>query len=65
MILNYRGRPLAEIVPLGAPDTISPQEALHLAQEQAASYGATPDQLEQFASTLRRDQEEWSRRTSS
>lgn len=63
LLLLYRGKPLAELVPTQAPERLSPSEALHLAQEQAAEYGTSAEKLDKFVADLRSDQRQWSRRS--
>jgi antitoxin (DNA-binding transcriptional repressor) of toxin-antitoxin stability system len=63
MILSYRGKALAELVPaaLAAPK-LTPLEALHQAQELTAQDANAAYETERYVRELREDQRKWSER---
>jgi antitoxin (DNA-binding transcriptional repressor) of toxin-antitoxin stability system len=64
MMLSYRGKPLAELVPSGASGKrISPLEALNRAQDLTARDPAYTAGAVGYLQDLREDQTTWSKRS--
>lgn len=63
MTLSYRGKPIAELVPMSAPATLSPLEALDLAQQVSeAGNQAYAKSASAYLKQLRKEQKAWSDR---
>jgi antitoxin (DNA-binding transcriptional repressor) of toxin-antitoxin stability system len=63
MTLSYRGKPLAELVPLANRDVASPLDALALAQQAAAERPDHPKAVAAYLKELARDRIDWSTRS--
>lgn len=63
MTLSYRGKPLAEIVPLTGRDAPSPLDALTLAQEAAAERPDHATAVAAYLDELVKDRADWSTRS--
>lgn len=64
MTLSYRGKPLAELVPLSGEAAPGPLEALDLAQQAAGqALGLSKSAAADYLSKLRREQRAWSERS--
>ena len=65
MMLSYRGKPLAELVPSDAfAKRLSPLEALNQAQDLTARDPAYADGAANYLRDLREDQKAWSKHSS-
>jgi len=63
MTLSYRGKPLAELVPVAGPMVISPLEALNRVQEVSGQEASHAKVVDAYLKKLRQDQKEWSDRS--
>lgn len=62
MALSYRGKPVAELVPLANPHAPSPLDALARAQKVAAGRPDHPKAVASYLKKRGRDRAEWSAR---
>ena len=63
MTLSYRGKPLAELVPLSGQASVSPLEALELAQQSSSKAPGHAESVAAYLGQLRKDQKAWSNRS--
>lgn len=62
MTLSYRGKPLAELVPVAGTKGMSPLEALNRVQEVSGQQASHAKAVEGYLENLRQDQKAWSDR---
>lgn len=63
MKLSYRGKPLAELVPVAETKVMSPLEALNRVQEVSGQESSHAKAVDAYLKKLRQDQKEWSDRS--